>query len=856
MAASGVSGSVGGYGAEFLIAEQSATFSTCTKANSDMMFWAIQNQSINMVEVMIERMKFASAQVWDKKLSEKMGQAIRSRNLKKSGFSLVAGVWNKTSVAEGEAIIGEAQEVQREVAVAAEIPTGPGVQEQAAQEEAQVAAAAEVEPEILVDPVTEVVGSGHLADVVMEEAPIQGEQEIFREGIVESASDDANDDNVKLVARASSKGKEAAPGIPLLTRRPHQRQKKKKLKVNLKPLVARMDEQGKILCYVQSDIQSIFISQSTSAKEMGMVRNAVRWVRNPVRSAGPLGPVSKEQAGPSGPVSEEQAGPSGPISKEPTGPSGPLVVEEVATEMEVNVEVVKAGPPGPSEDVVGPSRPVVFEGVLPRVEEPAVASEAPDPSSLATPAPPSPPSSSTTPPAPITFKQPLPRTISSPTPFPSESSSSLATSTSIPPPPPVLKDPPASSSAGASSSSGPSSDGPSIIPPSTHQSFLHPPTPPSFITFIPEVLAVASHIHMTDSSSPWAKGHKALYNKFLLMKSEQFPPLKLIRYFQLFNDYRYLHKLPEVQLGQFQGAIASLKIENPVNCSFKVDLATLQIPDTVFFPKLHSLVMDSSVGPVIFERFACVIECERLSLTDWEKHYNQSALQLESLNSSLFKAGKPTLTAEAFLDLNSINLVQEPYDQWVERYKLFMALKKDLFVKEDLPRCSFPFVLKEDLVGSRVLYSSSGCEEKTSCSWVYAEEEATGRGQKDRAFFSEQIPVNLYLTYIDEDRPTTEPLVARAGVKRPTFSHLMVFEICERIFLFGPEPNGPPLKKVRKTVAGREQMPANTRKRSRGPAGAVEKRDRTSPNNAEKGVPISALGRELCVEAPVEGFGS
>ncbi|MQL76910.1 hypothetical protein Taro_009309 [Colocasia esculenta] len=29
-----------------------------------------------------------------------------------------------------------------------------------------------------------------------------------------------------------------------------------------------------------------------------------------------------------------------------------------------------------------------------------------------------------------------------------------------------------------------------------------------------------------------------------------------------------------------------------------------------------------------------------------------------------------------------------------------------------------PFMLKEDLEGSRVLYSSSGCEEKTSCGWV------------------------------------------------------------------------------------------------------------------------------------------
>ncbi|MQM06137.1 hypothetical protein Taro_038956 [Colocasia esculenta] len=56
-------------------------------------------------------------------LMEKMGQPIRTRNLKKSGFLLVESVWTKTSVAEGEAIIGEASEappVQEEVAVVRE----------------------------------------------------------------------------------------------------------------------------------------------------------------------------------------------------------------------------------------------------------------------------------------------------------------------------------------------------------------------------------------------------------------------------------------------------------------------------------------------------------------------------------------------------------------------------------------------------------------------------------------------------------------------------------------------------------------------------------------------------------------
>ncbi|MQM00990.1 hypothetical protein Taro_033741 [Colocasia esculenta] len=104
---------------------RSATFSTCTKADSDVMFWAIQNQDINMAEVIIKRMKYASTIIWDTKnklnvslpyahlltkifqhynidlngeVSEKMEQVIRSRNLKKSGFSLVASVWTKTSV--------------------------------------------------------------------------------------------------------------------------------------------------------------------------------------------------------------------------------------------------------------------------------------------------------------------------------------------------------------------------------------------------------------------------------------------------------------------------------------------------------------------------------------------------------------------------------------------------------------------------------------------------------------------------------------------------------------------------------------------------------------------------------------
>ncbi|MQL97170.1 hypothetical protein Taro_029858 [Colocasia esculenta] len=190
-----------------ILVPRSATFSTCTKVDSDMMFWAIQNQDINMVEMIIERMNLSG------EVSEKMGQAIRSRNLKKSGFSLVAGVWTKASVAESEAIIGEAQEVQipeaeEEAAIRIEAPVVPAVQDQ--QEEAttvvrdedpvvngsrideipleliepfeqssevespstvvaQKEVAMDVEQEGVMD---EVVAPGHSADVPMEDAPI------------------------------------------------------------------------------------------------------------------------------------------------------------------------------------------------------------------------------------------------------------------------------------------------------------------------------------------------------------------------------------------------------------------------------------------------------------------------------------------------------------------------------------------------------------------------------------------------------------------------------------------------------------------------------------------------------------
>ncbi|MQL77597.1 hypothetical protein Taro_010007 [Colocasia esculenta] len=99
-------------------------------------------------------------------VAEKMGQSIRSRNLKKSGFSVVDGMWSKTSVAEGEAIIGDIPEDQEAVAEPADQAGGPD-------EEVMAAGHTEVQSELVADVE---VQAGTQQDVVMEDAPARGEQ--------------------------------------------------------------------------------------------------------------------------------------------------------------------------------------------------------------------------------------------------------------------------------------------------------------------------------------------------------------------------------------------------------------------------------------------------------------------------------------------------------------------------------------------------------------------------------------------------------------------------------------------------------------------------------------------------------
>ncbi|MQM10018.1 hypothetical protein Taro_042903, partial [Colocasia esculenta] len=310
---------------------------------------------------------------------------------------------------------------------------------------------------------------------MMEDAPIEAEQLLeknaaaqgehttsvpvvdqFWEGIVESASKDANDDDVEPVERGNKKGKEVAPEIPLLTRKPHRRLKKKHLKINLNPITDSQSQSANSVSALTSELQNLkremeglkqtFLDLSVSVREY-LLSHA------PPSSSGPSGPFGDDEFRPSRPGNVEQncveERPSAPVSKDASGPTGQL------------------------------------DSVDTRAEEPDVDPEPPVSSTLPTLAPPSRPTSSTAPPAPTTFKRPRSRPISSPTPFPSHSTSSPTSSTIIRPPSSSVEDPPASSSAGASSS-GPSSTGPSDLPSISPQTFFHPQTPPSFTSIIPE----------------------------------------------------------------------------------------------------------------------------------------------------------------------------------------------------------------------------------------------------------------------------------------------------------------------------------------------------------------------------------
>ncbi|MQM09365.1 hypothetical protein Taro_042232 [Colocasia esculenta] len=76
-------------------------------------------------------------------------------------------------------------------------------------------------------------------------------------------------------------------------------------------------------------------------------------------------------------------------------------------------------------------------------------------------------------------------------------------------------------------------------------------------------------------------------------------------------------------------------------------------------------------------------ECERLTSSEWSQFYPLSAQQLSALNEAQAREGKPDISPATFLDMNSINLVDDPFKVWEERYKVYVALHHALRAKHN-----------------------------------------------------------------------------------------------------------------------------------------------------------------------------
>ncbi|MQL88441.1 hypothetical protein Taro_021003 [Colocasia esculenta] len=287
-----------------------------------------------------------------------MGQAIRSRNLRKSGFLVVSRVWTKTSVAEGEPILGEAQEVPLK-AVAAESEGPSAVAEPATREAATPSASLEVAinsevametpvaEEIVAvansvrrseDPLPTSSVASALRQVLdsipsfqvgeqgsfLKDAPIQGEQNIeieptSQEALTEGAPVNAGHNEAPIEVK-----EQVEKGSPS-KKTAHKRQKKFLKKMHLKPILKRLNDQGAVLDSLNS------------------------------AAVGPKDPTPQERK-PSGP-SEVNEVPSGPSVVAPTGPSGPSV--EVQPSKKVpSKDSVLCQESGPEKESLNPVDPV------------------------------------------------------------------------------------------------------------------------------------------------------------------------------------------------------------------------------------------------------------------------------------------------------------------------------------------------------------------------------------------------------------------------------------------------------------------------------------------------------------------
>ncbi|MQM10370.1 hypothetical protein Taro_043263, partial [Colocasia esculenta] len=162
----------------------------------------------------------------------------------------------------------------------------------------------------------------------------------FREGETASSSDSEDDqDQQPQMDKAQKKGKAAeVPDVPLLADTPYQRQMRQRVIINLKPIIERLDAHGEILCSLQSDVNSIFMSQASTSKELA-IRAAAASPQAEVRGSGPDEQVS-------GPLGQAEVSGSGPVEKV-SRPSRPLESESVQHIAE-EAEAVASEPPAPS----------------------------------------------------------------------------------------------------------------------------------------------------------------------------------------------------------------------------------------------------------------------------------------------------------------------------------------------------------------------------------------------------------------------------------------------------------------------------------------------------------------------------
>ncbi|MQL96277.1 hypothetical protein Taro_028952 [Colocasia esculenta] len=584
-----------------------------------------------------------------------------SRNLKKSGFSVENGVWFKASVAEGEAIIDDTSVVHQEMGSADMIPELPvesvsapavGAAESSGPSIAEVQSEKrrieDILPEDIIpvkDPLPSTVVASILSDIIdsipftssapeasgriAKEAVASGHFVVQMEDVVELEHPVAQGDSV--MEDAPIQGEQVSNEEEAPTQGEHS-------KDNLEEEGAHLDE-----------------PVDTAPENDNSPRGS-----EDVREGETASSSSSDDDEPS-PASEAKNKGKEVESEIPMLTNTPFerqVKQKIIINLKPVIERLDAQGQllcslrADTNSIFMSQASATKELASIEAEEILVA-KPPAPSSPShTPIPPSPPSAPTAPPAPHTFKKPQSRPISSPTPFPSQSTSTPASSTTIPSTSPIFEAPTASS-AGASSSSGPPS-GPAVDDlPTTSHSFLHPTPPPSFITIIPEraqlnspfmekikdefeegilisVLKVGEHIHRADPSSPAPKKRK-LTSTSSSSSEPKYPPL------------------------------------------------------------WFSLTVVNKLNPL----------------------YREYLKKLFEINEARAREGKPAISPATFLDMNSIHLVDDPFKVWEERYKVYVALHKALrdnhnHYPENLvvTRVLFPSVVKEDLVVSRVLFPS------------------------------------------------------------------------------------------------------------------------------------------------------